>query len=183
MGGGIDRLCGPGATKAELLLQFSVAFGAALAAGFYYPLATPDWSLLQIAIAAVLAFDIAGGIVTNATSSAKRWFHRPAQSQKDHLKFIGMHLLHLGLLAGFFVTGEITWFIQSTVLLASAACLIIYAPLYLKRPISYSAYMVVFLISQFWLETPVGLEWFLPLFYFKLLVSHLPPEAPFDVSR
>jgi hypothetical protein len=181
--GGIDRLCGPGATRAELLLQFSVAFGAALAAGIYYPLATLDWSLLQIAIAVVLAFDIAGGITTNATSSAKRWFHRPAQSQKDHWKFIAMHLIHLSLFAVFFVADLVVWLVQSSVLLAGATCLIIYAPLYLKRPIAYSGYMVVFLLSQFWLDAPVGLEWILPLFYFKLLVSHLPPEAPFDVSR
>lgn len=26
---------------------------------------------------------------------------------------------------------------------------------------------------------PTGLEWLLPLFYFKLLVSHLPKEAPY----
>ncbi len=183
IGGGIDRLCGPGATKAELLLQFSVAFGAALAAVIYYPHESLDWSLLQTSIAVVLAFDIAGGITTNATSSAKRWFHRSSQSQRDYWNFIAMHLIHLGLFAGFFVADEVVWFILSSVLLAGAACLIIYAPLYLKRPIAYSVYMVVFLLSQFWLEAPVGVEWFLPLFYFKLLVSHLPPEAPFDVSR
>jgi hypothetical protein len=29
------------------------------------------------------------------------------------------------------------------------------------------------------LPQPQGLEWFLPLFYLKLLVSHLPTEEPY----
>jgi hypothetical protein len=32
------------------------------------------------------------------------------------------------------------------------------------------------LLSLYALAPPPGMEWFLPLFYLKLLVSHLPPE-------
>jgi hypothetical protein len=36
----------------------------------------------------------------------------------------------------------------------------------------------VLLISMYLLRQPKGLEWFLPLFYLKLLVSHLTKEEP-----
>jgi hypothetical protein len=51
-------------------------------------------------------------------------------------------------------------------------------PLYLRRPVALAVYAGVLLISIYVLPQPEGLEWFLPLFCLKLLVSHLPKEEP-----
>jgi hypothetical protein len=52
-------------------------------------------------------------------------------------------------------------------------------PLYLKRPVALGLYVVALLLSLYAFDVPAGLAWFLPVFYLKLLVSHLLPEAPF----
>ena len=45
--------------------------------------------------------------------------------------------------------------------------------------LAYSAYTGALLLSIYGVAAPLGLEWFLPVFYFKLLVSHLPKEEPY----
>ncbi|MFZ0613588.1 MAG: hypothetical protein WAM73_15220 [Desulfobacterales bacterium] len=50
----------------------------------------------------MLAFDIVGGVTTNATSSAKRWYHRSGQTALNHMGFIALHLLHIFLVAWLF---------------------------------------------------------------------------------
>lgn len=44
-----------------------------------------NWSLFQYAIAVILVFDIVGGIATNATSTAKRWYHRAERGLPQRL--------------------------------------------------------------------------------------------------
>ncbi|WP_462323105.1 hypothetical protein [Halochromatium sp.] len=79
LAGALDKFIGPGATTAELLLQILAPLVAALAAPLYAALSGEDWSWFQYLLCAVLAFDMVGGVVTNATSSAKRWYHRDGQ--------------------------------------------------------------------------------------------------------
>ena len=177
--GVLDRFVGPGATKAENILQFTVPFVAALAA-VSYSLAFPlDWTWFQYAVASVLALDLSGGVVTNATSSAKRWFHRAGQSRLDHGKFILLHFGHLILVCWLFGAWDLTWMSINMSLLAGATLSILWSPLYLQRPVAYIAFGVTLMLTQCVLSPFVGLEWFLPLFYLKLLVSHLLLEAPF----
>jgi hypothetical protein len=85
--GALDKFVGPGATRAELLLQFAVAIVAAVAAPVYASRVVEGWSWLQYGVCCALAFDTAGGIVTNATSSAKRWYHRGGQVLQQHIAF------------------------------------------------------------------------------------------------
>ena len=55
----------------------------------------------------------------------------------------------------------------------------LWVPQYLQRPVALIVFGCALLISLYVLSQPVGLEWFLPLFYLKLLVSHLPKEEPY----
>ncbi len=61
----IDRLAGPGATPAELTLQFGVAFAAATAAGSWYAL-TADGRWWMVAIAVLPGLDVGEAIVVAA---------------------------------------------------------------------------------------------------------------------
>jgi hypothetical protein len=176
LAGMVDRLAGPGATPVELLLQFTVAFAAAAAAGVWY-LRTTDSRPWLAAIAIVLGFDLAGGVVTNATASAKRWFHREGQGFAQHIGFIAAHILHLAVIA--FVVFPASWhyFGVASGILIGGALVILLTPPALTRPIALAVFAIVIVVHRGVLPVPRGLEWFTPIFFLKLFVSHLVPEG------
>lgn len=66
-----DRFIGPGATRAEnavILLWALICAVAVVAYAFWDNL---GWSPLQLAVAALLALDIGGGVPANASNAAK----------------------------------------------------------------------------------------------------------------
>lgn len=177
--GWLDRFVGPGATPAELILQFSFPVVAAIGAVVYAANVTNGWSLWHYFVCALLAFDATGGIITNATSAAKRWYHRPGQNWPQHLGFVAVHVVHLALVAWLFLDFNVTWLVATALFLMFASCIIVWTRLYLQRPVALMLYAVSLLLVLYILETPVGLEWFLPFLYLKLLVSHLPAEKSY----
>lgn len=177
--GGLDRFVGPGATPAELILQFSFPVIAAIGAVVYAANVTNNWSLWHFAVCALLALDVTGGIITNATSAAKRWYHRPGQNWPQHLGFVAVHVVHLVLVSWLFLDFDIPWLVATTLFLMFASCIIVWTRLYLQRPVALILYAVSLLLSLYILESPLGLEWFLPFFYLKLLVSHLPAQKSY----
>lgn len=97
--GQLDRFIGPGATPAELILQLAPSLCAAISAPLYASTLPVAWSPWQLGLIAILGFDLVGGVLTNATSAAKRWYHRPGQGWRQHLTFVSVHLFHIGLVA------------------------------------------------------------------------------------
>ncbi len=176
--GAVDRLTGPGAEPAEAVLQFGVALLAAIAAWFWYR-SSAAGSLWTAGLAAFLAFDIAGGVVTNATSTAKRWFHRAGEGFAEHFRFQALHLVHVAVVALVFAGGDWLLFAVLAATLLGCSMVILATPLYLKRPVSMALYGVVVVVLPLAVSAPSGMEWFVPLFYLKLLVSHLVPEEPY----
>jgi hypothetical protein len=63
--------------------------------------------------------------------------------------------------------------------LLAAAAVILSVPLYLKRPVAFVIYCVAVLAGLYALGVPPGLEWFVPLFFLKLVVAHLLPEVAY----
>lgn len=174
----IDKFLGPGTTRAELALELAAALLAPLLLLLYAQQADLGWTGWQPLAAALLAFDLAGGVVTNAANAAKRWYHRPAQGPRQHLLFVALHV-HPFLVAWLFQGGDwsTAWFGYGYLLLA--ALVIVYAPLYLKRPFAMLLLLGGLALGLYVVQPAPGMEWFLPTFYLKLLVSHLLPEAPF----
>ncbi|PCF93887.1 hypothetical protein [Vreelandella nigrificans] len=179
MPGVLDRFVGPGATPAELVLQFVLPIGAAGVAVAYAAYAIGTWSAVQYILCAVLAFDILGGIITNSTSSGKRWYHRAGQGFAQHFGFVMLHLVHLTLVSWLFLGLDLLWLIAAGGYLLVAGFAIILSPLYLQRPVALLMYAGSILLTLYVLAPPPGMEWFLPLFYLKLLVAHLPKEAAY----
>jgi hypothetical protein len=175
----IDTFIGPGVTRAELILELVVSLAGGLLM-LAYALTQPlGWTGWQIALAVLLAFDLAGGVVTNATSTAKRWYHRPGQGFRQHFTFIAVHGIHLALVAWAFRAGDWDWAIGWYTFLMLASLLILWLPLYLRRPVAFSVFGLGLLFALY-LDTPVpGLEWFIPVFLLKLIVSHLLREEPY----
>jgi hypothetical protein len=179
--GSLDRFVGPGATPAELLLQVGgvgAIGGAALAASAAAP-ALRALSPLAWGVLVILALDIAGGIVTNATGPAKRWYHRSELGFGRQLGFVALHGVHLVLFTA--VLHGMGWedLALFSGLLLAVATLLLKAPLYLQRPLALASYALLLLLSLSAVPPGSGLAWFLPLFFLKLVVCHLVREAPF----
>lgn len=177
--GALDRFIGPGATAAELWLQFGGATVIACLCFAFYWTSDAASDVLRGVIVALLALDIAGGVITNATGAAKRWYHRAGQGWRQHLAFVAAHIVQLGLVAWLFAEQPWLYLTAAYGLLLVATAAVLAVPGYLQRPLAFGAYAVCFLLAQLPLFSLPGLGWFLPLFYFKLLVSHLVRETPF----
>jgi hypothetical protein len=183
LAGAWDRFVGPGATRAEVALQLAVPLLAALAAPWHAARSGADWSTGQAVLGTLLAADIAGGIVTNATSTAKRWYHRAGHGVRQHLLFVLLHGVHLLLVSWAFLQMDWIWVLQTGGFLMAAAAAILLVPRYLQRPVALTAYAASVWLALDVFRRPPGLEWFLILFYLKLLVSHLPREEPYRPAR
>ncbi|GAB6091672.1 hypothetical protein [Spirochaeta dissipatitropha] len=177
--GKLDSFIGPGATKAELRIQFGGAIIAAAGAGFYAAVMRPDWGPLYLIVVGLLALDLMGGVITNATSAAKRWYHRAELGLRAHLTFAAVHLLHIVLVAWLFMNGSFVFFFQASGLLVISILLVQFSPLYMQRPIAFSCYSVALLFFIYGPSAVVGLEWFVPFFYLKVVMSHAVREEPY----
>jgi len=177
--GKMDRLIGPGATRAEKNIQSYVPLIAGVMLIFYAYEAKLNWNLLQYIGAVLLTIDMAGGIITNATSSAKRWYHREGEGVKEHMSFICIHFIQLVLFSWLFLDFNLWWISSVGAYMVLASCFILLTPLYLQRPVAMIFYSMSLLLSLYVFESASGLEWFLPIFYLKLLICHLLKEEPY----
>lgn len=179
--GGWDRFVGPGATNAEELLQ--LILGGAIAIGgvvLFWLAQGQTVSIWQWLFVAVLAFDIGGGIVTNSTSAAKRWYHRPGHGRLQHLGFVAAHLVHIGLMAFLFADAPIAYALALGGMLMISTVLVLFSPLYLQRPMAVGLAMIVIMAGQLPLFDIAGLDWFIPALMLKLILGHALKEAPFQ---
>ncbi len=177
--GAWDRLIGPGATRAELWLQLVGAVGLAVALlAVAVRAATTPLTMLQLGVLALLAFDLSGGIITNATSTSKRWYHREGQRWPQHLAFVLPHGVHLAVLVWLFPALGWSFALLSYLYLIAVTFIIVFVPLYLQRPVALMAYVGALLLNLLLAPLP-ELAWVLPVFFLKLLVAHLLKEAPY----
>ncbi|WP_162906567.1 hypothetical protein [Algihabitans albus] len=164
-------------TVGENLLVMGTSFTSALLVAVY--LASLGMGLVQVVVGAVIAFDVIGGAVCNMTDTTKRWYHRSGRTAKDHLTFIGLHLLHIALVAWMFRGPEFDWrfmiFIGGWLLVSALTVLSI--PDLLKRPAAVTLYLIAFAAALYAVGPTPGLEWFVPILFTKLLLGHaVPPE-------
>ena len=174
-----DKFIGPGATRAELWLELGSALVAGVALVAYALVQDLGWSGWQLLVAGLLALDLMGGVVTNATTAAKRWYHREGQGLPQHIGFVAVHVVHLFLVAWLFRGMDWTFLLVMYGYLLVASFVILRVPLYLQRPVALLWLCGVVAINHYVFAPVAGLEWFLPVFFLKLLVSHLLREAPY----
>jgi hypothetical protein len=174
-----DRFIGPGASRAEILLQLVPPLIMTAAWLIIAVVNRWGWSLLQMAVAGILMVDMLGGVITNATGAAKRWYHRSGQGVGQHLRFVALHLVQPTLIVLLFEMGNWAFVVGSFGYLVFAALLILRVPLYLQRPLAALLLALSFFWALYVLPVPVHFEWFLPVYYTKLLVCHLLREEPY----
>jgi hypothetical protein len=185
-----DPVYGTGALREERMLAQAVAV---LATGFVlvhaYIDAGIDWSLWQYALAAVLAFDLCGGVVANGLNSAKR-DHFAEESALESTKlgrlvrrpvlFTAIHVQPV--VVGLAFPGAswwwgLCWYAVSliTVVLVSRA------PLYMARPLALSVCVLVALVAPL-LTHPGGFAWLPVVMVLKLTLAHAVREEPYRPS-
>lgn len=178
--GSWDRVVGPGATPAEQRLSLVPAIAFAAFVVIHASVRKFGWSPWQYLVAAWLAADIVGGIATNATSAAKRWYHRSGRSLQSHIRFVLGHLVYIFLVAWLFALNKFRFFaLHSSYLILSALIVLKVRP-YLQRSVALLLLSGGILVSLYAVASPPGLEWFPPFLYLKLIVSYLLKEEPYS---
>jgi hypothetical protein len=143
-----------------------------------------NWSVAQAALITLVALDLVGGVLTNSTNAAKRWYHRHAPGMfRSRLVFVSAHILHLAAIAFLILDNDWLWLLVNALMLLACAVLIELVALHIKRPTAMAAYLSVLLVNLALFPVPAGLGWFVPFFFLKLLVCHLVPEAPLAARR
>jgi hypothetical protein len=170
-----DVLTGPEASPGERALGW-LAAAVAASAQLFWALRVGDWSAVQTLVAVLIAFDIGGGVVVNATRSAKRWWHRPGRSQRRQFGFFVAHA-HPFVVAALWP--DFSWtsaFTLYTVMLLMALT-VMAAPDLLKRPLSFGlgAAGIVLVVTS--MQMPAGLAWLPVLYLIKLVMAHAVPES------
>ena len=180
-----DFLAGTGATRTERALMWAGGLvGVALYAYFYLK-GMLAWTWWQYLVAAVMAFDVGGGVVANALNSCKRFYHTPplatepraARLLKNHLFFTALHVypLLIGLLFGGGWVYGLFWYVA----LLASAIMVLKTPLYLQRPVAFFLILMALLIHLYGVSAVPGFEWFIPALFLKIVYGHLVREEPY----
>ncbi|MFG3442211.1 hypothetical protein ACGF0J_33630 [Nonomuraea sp. NPDC047897] len=174
--GALERFMGPGKTRAERRMEIAGSLACMALLGWHLLAAPIQGGWPQWAVTAVIGLDLVGGVMTNATNAAKRWYHRKAP--RARLGFVAAHLTYLAAMAFVVLDAAWGWFFANSALLLAGALLVETVKLEAKRPAAMAAYMAAVLVNLTALPVPENLEWFTVLFFLKLLVCYLVPEAP-----
>ena len=175
----VSELIGPGATRAEIVLVGLTGTLGGLALIFYQYIAGLGWDLLQLIVGAIVAFDIAGGVIANSTSTAKRWYHRKEQGFKQHFGFVLIHFIHPLLITVFFTALDWVFFLTVYGYLLVSSLIVLGVPLYVKRPMAVLMVSGAILLNTYIITPIPGFEWFVPIFMIKLVMGHIVREEPY----
>ena len=171
-----DRLVGPGMSRGETLLVLVASVSGAVFAGFL--MLSAGASLLLVGLSALIAFDVVGGAVCNATRTTRAWYHRPGQTWLQQAAFVAPHLIYVIVVAAF-LRGPVfdsTYAMVFGLGLFSATAAILCAPERLKTPVAFSVFLVVLSAVTTGSGPTAAMGWFEPALLLKLLLGHLVPD-------
>jgi polyferredoxin len=168
-----DRLVGPGTTRTETWLILGVALAGGLAVPLYGHNRDLGWTTPQIVLASLLAVDLFGGVVENATAAARRWHHRPGRTPRDHMAFVAFHGLHLLLVTWLFYSLDWAYFAAYYDYLLGAGWLMLNLSPSLRRPTALALAAGAVLLNGYGLTPAAGLEWVVPVLFLKVIVGYL----------
>lgn len=178
-----DYLLGNGATLAERALVWVAGLIGLGIYAYFFLTGVFHWSWWQYLLAAVIAFDIFGGIVANTLNTCKRFYHTPAEPGesrffKNHLVFSALHI-YPPLAAFLFGPANTLYGVFWYIYLITSTLTILNTPLYLKRPVSFFLITLALLINIYAIPPVHGFEWLVPALFLKILYGHLVQEEPY----
>jgi hypothetical protein len=184
--GKTDYSSGTGAYTTEKVLGLSSSFVIPGFLLFHLKETAIAWSIWQILIALLLAFDVSGGLVSNALNSCKRFYHTPPKPIEGKLGIVMKHpvifsVLHIHPIIASLIYGDQDWSYGLTwyALFLVSVAIVLITPLYLKRPVSMLLIMLSVLVNFYVVEPVPGFEWLMPLLFIKIVYGHLVREEPY----
>jgi hypothetical protein len=186
MSGRPDWLFGTDATGVERGLTWAASIvGIVLAIACWWFFSRDEWSWWQVALVCVIAFDVVGGAVANASNSIKRTYGtqsiaaptRTSRLVRSPIVFAAAHVHPIVLslvLPGLGLGWGIGWYVSMLV----AVVVVTTCPLYVQRPVAMICFVTLLGVSVF-AGTPLAIAWFLPMFLAKLVLAHSVREEPY----
>lgn len=184
-------LMGAASTRAErALIWAGSGFGVAWVLAQWVWGVPGSWSTWQYLLAAIIAFDLFGGAVSNAASSTKRQYFGPDSADTPGLArvlrrpvlFTALHVYPFIIMA-LYPGGSWRWaFAVYFGTLGSVVVVDSTTPCYLQRPTAMLLFCVVFVVTSS-LMGPPGWGWFVAVFLAKLLLAHSVREEPYRPNR
>lgn len=178
----LDSINGDGATRAERLLPQVTGVVAVTVIAAHAVGAGLGWSWWQHLLAAVLVFDLVGGVVAMSLNSAKRFHHashlavdRPSAAlTRNALLFTALHMqpvvIGLAFPGGTWWWG-LAWYAVSLVGLLAVT----HIPLHLARPMAMLLVALAAVVTPV-LEHPAGFAWVPVVLVAKLVLGAIREE-------
>lgn len=181
-----DALFGAGATTAEKALANLVGLTGACVIVLSAWANSADWNPILYVLAAVIAFDVVGGVVANGLNAAKRdHFGPPSATEKSVLGRLVRHpviftALHIHpIIVGTFYPPHLWAWGPLWYLAILAGTVIVRAvPLYLERPVALGFVALVAMISTYSMA-PEMWGWLPVMLALKLVLAHAVQEEPY----
>ena len=181
-----DAVFGTGATRGERSLAGLVGLIGAVGIVTLALATGASWNAAQLVLAAILTFDVAGGVVANGLNSAKRDHFGPGGERPERF---GMRLvrrpvlftaLHLHPMVVALVFAPVLWWwgvawylgvLAGTVAVRSS-------PVYLQRPVALACCAIAAMAASV-APAPELWGWFPVLLTLKLVLAHAVQEEPY----
>ncbi len=181
-----DPLFGAGATRGEKALASGAGLLGALLVAGTAAAQVSWWSAAQYAVAAIVAFDVVGGVVANGLGSAKRDHLRmpSATARTAAGRVVRMPVLFTALhvhpiAVGVLYDSPVWWWGAAWYLVTLLGTIFVrLSPLYLQRPVALAWCALVALGASF-LPSPACWGWLPVLLVLKLVLAHAVPEEPY----
>ncbi|MFE0593193.1 hypothetical protein [Micromonospora echinospora] len=180
-----DPVHGTGARREERLL----ATGAGLVAVALVLAVGPTgqtWAAWQYALAALVTFDLAGGVVANGLNSAKRDHHaadspleasRLGRLVRRPVRFAVVHVQPVAV--GLLFPGASWWWGPLWYVAVLASVVVVRrAALHLQRPVALGCCVVATVVAG-GLPAPDGFAWLPVVMFLKLTLAHAVREEPY----
>ena len=177
-----DKLVGPGASRWENAGTLGFAAAGAVGAPVLVHRQRPGADPVELAVAAAVGTDVAGGAWCNETPSCKRWYHRAGTTGLGRVGFAALHLYPFLVEA---MSGRGQWRSAAISYASLTACAVVLelAPRERRRSVAYGLYTAWLATTSVVSPPPSGYAWLPSLLGFKLLVGHGTPRGPLNAVR
>lgn len=181
-----DAVFGTGATRGEKALATITGILGATGTIWLAVMHQAPWNVLQFALAAVIAFDVVGGVVANGLNSAKRDHFGPVG---DRPETFGMRVvrrpiiftaLHIHpIVVAVVYSPALWWWGVTWYLYPLAGTVAVHrSPLHLQRPVAL-AFCAAAAMAVFFMPATDAWAWLPVMLTMKLVLAHAVQEEPY----
>lgn len=169
-------ILGPDATAGEKWIVFAPALIAGVCAGGWFWAAYPTGldQVWRVVLIALLAIDIVGGILTTAVPSGRRWWANKEKTASARWQFALLHTIHLLIFSWVYTINPIASSSVTVALLIVGTAVILACPPQLRFACGFAVFLAASALTAVTVFGHLAVGWFLPCFFLKIFVSHLP---------